>query len=214
MIPEESDAGEVREAYDFLSQRLGVRRPPKVALRTSLALGLTVMGVAGFSVFSTGLPLDPAHAAAVAFGVAVAAVLVAVPGYLDFLWRVRQMRPTHPDVEDYLNRFAADLNETRAAVLQLEEDLAGLGAGNGEAGLDEILSRMRLEIDWLSARGAGNGLVSGEDYRELEVPEGGFLGRALGSTGATPAISRMVERSRGGSGSLREPGEPAADAAD
>lgn len=186
-----------------------------------LGAGLILL-VAGYSVEATGWQLAPIHAAGLCIAVVVAVVLAVLPGYLDFALRIREVRPRHPETDRCLREMVAHLNETRSAILYVQERADAVESFARETGageeLDEVVVGLELRLEVLEAQVAalterptrpeggehgGDASEIAESDRPLEIPEGGFLAKALGSNksgGSGGAVRRIVEEGRASEG--------------
>ncbi len=192
-----------------------VERGPRLQRWGSYLGAAFILGVAGYSVEAVGWRLEPIHAAGLCVAVVAAVILAVLPGYLDFALRIRQFRPRHPETDRCLREMVQHLNETRSAILHVQEQSDAVEAFARETGageeLDEVIAGLDLRVEALEAAVEGleersslamaessNGESQGSEEPEkpLEIPEGGFLAKALGANKGPAnggAVRRMVE---------------------
>lgn len=176
----------------------------------SYAGALLILAAAVYSLHSRGWELAPFHAGVLCLSVTVAVILSVLPGYLEFIFRMRQLRPRHPESERYLREMAVHLNETRAAILHVQEQSDAVEAWARETGageeLDEVIVGLELRIGELERILAEKrdadapGESAPEPEKPLEIPEGGFLAKALGANQPGTeggAVRRVVENGAG-----------------
>ncbi|MGF1530457.1 MAG: hypothetical protein ACFCU4_03750 [Puniceicoccaceae bacterium] len=191
-----------------LPKRFKPAQPPKLH-RLFSYLGALVLGSMAlwFLFYFEGL-LTPLLASAICLLAAISVVLAVLPGYLEVAFRMRQITPLHPSTERFMAEFSDHLNETRSAVLYLQEKSDRLekeiNDSQPDPDLDEVITSLWLKIDPLERLMEGNLgslLRSAETEEEAKehgfpIPDGGFLNKALSAAHPPKpgtAIRRIVE---------------------